>query len=71
MTNTRSTGLTVIHIHRDIDIDLEAALDKFATLQYKGRGHKLTAPPKAIPRTAPGLSVKTLPCIIHTQKLIR
>ena len=32
MTNTRLTGLTLLHVHRDIPIDLEAALDKFARL---------------------------------------
>jgi hypothetical protein len=28
MTNTRLTGLTLLHVHRDIPIDLEAALDR-------------------------------------------
>ena len=37
MTNTRLTGLSLLHVHRDIDIDLEAALDKFARLLYLRR----------------------------------
>ena len=30
--NTTLTGLTLLHVDRDIDIDLEATLDKFARL---------------------------------------
>ena len=32
MTNTRLTGLTLLHVHRDIPIDLEAAIDTFARM---------------------------------------
>ena len=35
MTNTRLTWLTLLHVHRDIPIDLEAALDKFARLYHR------------------------------------
>lgn len=30
MTNTRLTGLTLLHVHRDIEIDLDSAIDSFA-----------------------------------------
>ncbi len=32
MTNTRLTGLTLLQIHRDIPIDVEAAIDQFARM---------------------------------------
>ena len=35
MTNTRLTGLSLLHVHRDIDINLEATLDKFARLYLR------------------------------------
>ena len=32
MTNTRLTGLTLLHVHRDIPIDFEAAINTFARM---------------------------------------
>ena len=32
MTNSRLTGLTLLHIHRDISIDIDAAIDDFARM---------------------------------------
>ena len=30
MTTTRLSGLTLLHVHRDITVDIEAAVDEFA-----------------------------------------
>lgn len=32
MTNSHLTGLTLLHIHRDIPVDIQAAIDTFARM---------------------------------------
>ncbi len=35
MTNTRLTGLTLLQIHCDIPIDIEAAIDQFVRMHRR------------------------------------